>query len=89
MQTIGIGELQKNMGILTRLTEALTIIDKRKNREVAVVYPVNHDRHNAVEEMSRRLRQRAKKRGIVIGDLEKAKENAMMEAVKEKYGFAD
>jgi hypothetical protein len=39
--------------------------------------------------MSRRFRQRAQKRGIVIEDLEKAKENAMMEAVKEKYGFAD
>jgi hypothetical protein len=89
MQTIGIGELQKNMGILTRLTEPLTIVDKRKNREVAVVYPINHDRHNVVEDMSRRFKRRAQKRGIVIEDLEKAKENAMMEAVKEKYGFAD
>jgi len=89
MQTIGIGELQKNMGILTHLTEALTIIDKRKNREIAVVYPVNHDRHNMVEEMSRKFQLRAKKRGIVIEDLEKAKEDAMMEAMKEKYGFTD
>jgi len=89
MQTIAIGELQKNMGILTHLTEALTIVDKRKNREVAVVYPVNHDRHNMVKEMSRRFRQRAQKRGIVIEDLEKAKEDAMMEAMREKYGFTD
>ncbi len=89
MQTIGIGELQKNMGILTHLTEALTIIDKRKNREVAVIYPVNHDRHNMIEEMSRKFQQRAQKRGIVIEDLEKAKEDAMMEAMKEKYGFTD
>ena len=89
MQTIGIGELQKNMGILTQLTEALTIIDKRKNKEIAVVYPVNHDRYNMVEEMSRKFQLRAKNRGIVIEDLEKAKEDAMMEAMKEKYGFSD
>jgi len=89
MRTIGIGELQKNMGILTHLTEALTIIDKRKNKEIAVVYPANHDRHNMVEEMSRKFQRRAKKRGIVIENLEKAKEDAMMEAIKAKYGFTD
>jgi len=89
MQTIGIGELQKNMGILTHLTEALTIVDKRKNKEIAVIYPVNHEEHNMIEEMSRKFQVRAKKRGIVIEDLEKAKEDAMMEAMKEKYGFTD
>ncbi len=89
MQTIGIGELQKNMGILTHLTEALTIIDKRKNREIAVIHPINHNRGNVVEEMSRKFQRRAQKRGIVIEDLEKAKEYAMMQAMKEKYGFTD
>ncbi len=89
MRTIGIGELQKNMGILTHLTEALTIVDKRKNKEVAVVYPVNHEEYNMVEEMSRKFQLRAKKRGIVIEDLKKAKEDAMLEAMKEKYDFSD
>ena len=89
MQTIGIGELQKNMGILTRLTEALTIIDKRKNKEVAVVYPIDYAREDVVEEMSRMLRQRARSRGIVIEDLERAKTEAMQEAIGAKYGFAD
>jgi len=89
MQTIGIGELQRNMGILTHLTEALTIVDKRKNREIAVIHPVNHKKHNIIEEMSRKFQQRAKKRGIVVRDLEQAKEDAMTEAMKEKYGFTD
>jgi len=89
MRTIGIGELQKNMGILTHLTEALTIVDKRKNKEIAVVYPVNNNKHNMIEEMSRKFQKKFKERGIVIKDLDKAKEDAMMEAMKEKYGFAD
>ena len=90
MQTLGIGELQKNMGILTHLTEALTIVDKRKNKEVAVVYPIhNRDDDNIVEKLADSLRAKAKKRGIVIEDLDKAKEEAMMEAMKEKYGFSD
>jgi len=66
MQTIGIGELQKNMGILTHLTEALTIVDKRKNKEIAVVYPVNNNKHNMIEEMSRKFQKKSKERGIVI-----------------------
>ncbi|MEA1953839.1 MAG: hypothetical protein U9O24_05565 [Campylobacterota bacterium] len=90
MQTIGIGELQKNMGILTHLTEALTIVDKRKNKEVAVVYPIHEvNKPNIIEQMSAEALARAKNRGIVIEDLEAAKEVAMMEAMKEKYGFTD
>ena len=89
MRTIGIGELQKNMGILTHLTEALTIVDKRKNKEIAVVYPVNNNKHNMIEEMSRKFQKKSKERGIVIKDLDKAKEDAMMESMKEKYGFTD
>jgi len=89
MRTIGIGELQKNMGILTHLTEALTIVDKRKNKEIAVVYPVNNNKHNMIDEMSRRFQKKSKERGIVIENLEKAKEDAMMEAMREKYGFTD
>jgi len=89
MRTIGIGELQKNMGILTHLTEALTIVDKRKNKEIAVVYPVNNDKHNMIGEMSRKFRKKSKERGIVIEDLDKAKEDAIMESMKEKYGFTD
>jgi hypothetical protein len=90
MQTIGIGELQKNMGILTHLTEALTIVDKRKNKEVAVIYPIQDiNKPNIIEQMSAKFQAKAKKRGIVIEDLDAVKEDAMMEAMKEKYGFID
>ncbi len=89
MQTIGIGELQKNMGILTHLTEPITIVDKRKGRDVAVVYPVSESRESIVDKLAGSLRDKAKKRGIVIEDLDKAREEAMMEAMKEKYGFSD
>ncbi len=86
MQTIGIGELQKNMGILTHLTEALTIIDKRKNKEVAVVYPIENSKPNIIDELAGSLNQYT---SIKIDDLEQAKEDAMMESMKEKYGFSD
>jgi len=74
------------MGILTHLTEALTIVDKRKNKEIAVVYPVENHKTNIVEELSGSLGQFAT---VKIDDLEKAKEDATMEAMREKYGFAD
>ena len=86
MQTIGIGELQKNMGILTHLTEALTIVDKRKNKEVAVVYPIDNNKPDIVEELAGSLSQFTT---VKIDNLEQAKEDAMMEAMKEKYGFTD
>jgi len=90
MQTIGIGELQRNMGILTRLTEPLTIVDKRKNKTVAIVTPpVGSHEDNIIERMSRQLQEKSRRRGIVIEDLEKAKEEAMAMAMREKYGFTD
>ena len=88
MQTIGIGELQRNMGILTRLTEPLTIVDKRKNREVAVVYPIEERQPNIVAEMAGVLHEYAKN-----VDPNKSfcqiREEAMAAAMKEKYGFTD
>ncbi len=86
MRTIGIGELQKNMGILTHLTETLTIVDKRKNKEVAVVYPIENSKPNIIDELAGSLNQYT---NIKIDNLEQAKEDAMMEAMKEKYGFSD
>jgi hypothetical protein len=89
MQTIGIGELQKNVGILAHLNEALTVVDKRKNKKIAVIYPIDQTRDDIVETMAQAFRQRARKRGIVIEDLDRAKTEAMQEALGERYGFAD
>jgi len=90
MQTIGIGELQRNMGILTRLTEPMTIVDKRKNKTVAIVTPpIGSHEDNIIEQMSRELQEKSRLRRIVIDNLEKAKEEAMEMAMREKYGFSD
>ena len=86
MQTIGIGELQKNMSILTHLTEALTIVDKRKNKEVAIVYPIDNSKPDIVSELAGSLSAFT---SIKIDDLEQAKEDGMMKSMKEKYGFTD
>jgi len=88
MQTIGIGELQKNMGILTHLTEALTIVDKRKNKEVAVVYPVENTTSNIINELAGKYNKYAKNVDT-SKSFQEIREEAMMAAMKEKYGFSD
>jgi hypothetical protein len=86
MQTIGIGELQKNMGILTHLTEALTIIDKRKNKEVAVIYPVDKSSSSVLDTLAGKYSKYAqnKKSGKSFNEI---RDEAMMLAMKDKYDF--
>ncbi|PHS34545.1 MAG: hypothetical protein COA92_01225 [Sulfurovum sp.] len=89
MQTIGIGELQKNMGILTHLTEALTIVDKRKNKEIAIVYPMQgQQKKSVVDELAGKFNKYAKNVDV-NKPFDQIKEEAMMEAMKEKYDFLD
>lgn len=82
----GLAEIQKNIAILTTLTEPLQIVDKRRKQIIATVYP--------------RLRtQQAKKlagkyQARVPVDLqnltfEKVREAALLVAMKEKYDTAD
>jgi hypothetical protein len=88
MQTIGIGELQKNMGILTHLTEALTIVDKRKNKEIAVVYPIEKNSVSVLDTLAGKYNKYAqnKKSGKSFKEI---RDEAMMQAMKEKYDFLD
>lgn len=87
MLTIGIGELQKNMGILTHLKEALTIVDKRKNREVAVVYPVKRrEKSFIVDQLAGKYKHLNKKTSKSFQEI---RDEAMMIAMKEKYGLSD
>ncbi len=83
MESIGIGELQKNTAILSNLTEAIEIVDRRKKERVAVVYPVK--RGSVVRKLAGKYRDRVES----VDYLESAKEEAMMEAMKEKYGLSD
>ena len=93
MQTISIGELQKNVGILTRLDEALTIVDKRRNRNIAVVYPVEEispaapaQKHSMTSMLAGKYNHLAKHNHKTFRQI---REEAMYLAMKEKYGFAD
>ncbi len=88
METIGIGELQKNIGVLTHLTEPLIIVDKRKNEEIAVVYPSEKKRTSVVDALAGKYSKYAKNVDS-NKSFKEIKEEAMMMAMKEKYGFID
>ena len=83
MYSISIGELQKNISLLTQLTEAFTIVDKRKNKSVATVYPIK--KNSIVSLMAGKYRNRVQR----VDNLEEAKEIAMSRALGEKYGLSD
>jgi len=86
MYSISIGEIQKNISLLTQLTEVFAIIDRRKNRQVAIVYPTKT--HSIVSSMAGKYRHRVD-RVDRVDDLEMAKEKAMSEVLGEKYGLSD
>ncbi len=88
MRTIGIGELQKNMGILTHLTEALTIVDKRKNKKVAIAYPLKNDSPSKIRTLAGKYSQYAAAKPE-HKHFSEIREIAMMKAMKEKYDFID
>ena len=90
MQTISIGELQKNVGMLSHLTEALVIRDKRKNRNVAIINPIHEtsDSPSAVDKLAGKFSKYAHNVDSTKS-FKEIKEEAMMMAMKEKYGFPD
>ncbi len=79
MTQIGIGEIQKNTALLSTLSEAIEIIDKRKKQCVAIVYPVKGN--SIVSKLAGKYKDRVK-----TDNLEQAKEEAMRLAMSEKYG---
>ena len=79
MYSVSIGEIQKNITLITKLTEAITIVDKRKNKEVAIVYPIK--KHSIIASLAGKYKDKVKK----VDDLEMAKEEAMKQAMGEKY----
>ena len=81
MLRISISEIQKNISLLTKLTEVFTIVDKRRNRNVAIVYPIK--KHSIISSLAGKYKNRVEK----SNDLGHAKEVAMREAMSEKYGL--
>ena len=41
MKSVSIGDIQKNISILTKLKEPILVVDKRKNKKTAIIYPIN------------------------------------------------
>ncbi|GAW87699.1 conserved hypothetical protein [Bathymodiolus platifrons methanotrophic gill symbiont] len=82
MKSIGIGDIQKNTSIFNNLTEAIEIIDKRKKKVVAVVYPVKKER--IVHKLAGKYKDRILKSSST--DMKFIKEAAMTKAMEEKYG---
>ncbi len=83
MQSVSIGEIQKNISLLTKLTDTFAIIDKRKNQRVAIVYPIKKE--SVIRSMAGKYRERV----TPCNDLASAKVSAMREAMEEKYGLSN
>ena len=82
MISMGVGQIQKNISILTTLTEAIRIVDKRRNKTVAFLYPASTS--SSILSLAGKYKNRVEG----VSDLTIAKESAMMEAMGEKYGLS-
>ncbi len=82
----GLAEIQKNIALLTNLTEPLQIIDKRKKQIIATVYPRLLTKN--AQKLAGKYRERIPANLRNINFVE-AREIALLAAMKEKYGFAD
>jgi len=82
MESVSIGEIQKNISLLTKLTEAITIIDKRKNKHVATIYPTKQ--HSIIDSLAGKYKGQLEKINISTS----SKEEAFLESIGEKYGLS-
>ena len=82
MRAVSIGEIQKNISILTTLTEAIEVIDGRKKEHIATITPTKQ--RVSLNGLGGKYKDRipAQLRGI---DTKTAFETAMGEYVGGKY----
>lgn len=83
MLSISIGEIQRNSSIFSNLTQSVQIVDKRRKKVVAVVYPVQNS--SIVDKLAGKYRDRVK---LIDSDLGNIKTKAMQIAMEEKYGLS-
>jgi hypothetical protein len=83
VKSLSIGDIQKNTSLLTKQQEPFAIVDKRKNIRVAVVYPIRNN--SIIKTMAGKYKTRVK----AVKNLEEAKEQAMLQAMREKYGLSN
>ena len=83
MLSIGIGEIQKKSSIFSNLNETMQIIDKRKKRVLAIVYPIQNV--SVVDNLAGKYKKRVETSNTSLEDIKKT---AMQIAMKEKYGIS-
>ena len=84
MNSLSIGDIQKNISLLTKQQDIFAIVDKRKNKRVAIVYTIKEN--SIISSLAGKYKNRIKQKNV---DLQEAKEIAMYEAMKEKYGLSN
>ena len=82
MKKIGIAEIQRNSSIFSNMTEVMQIVDKRKKRILATVYPAK--RPSVVGKLAGKYKSRVASVEIPMDEI---RERAMEMAMKEKYGL--
>ena len=82
----GLAEIQKNIAILTTLTEPLQIVDKRRKQIIATVYP--RLRTQQAQKMAGKYQARLST-DLLASSFETVREMALRAAMKEKYGLVD
>jgi len=82
MRAVSIGEIQKNISILTNLTEPLDVINGRKKEHIVIITPVRQN--ISVKELGAKYKNRigAELKGV---DAKTAFESAMGEYAGNKY----
>lgn len=83
MLSVGIGEIQKNTSMFTNITEAIQIVDKRKKEILAMVYPIK--KHSVIDSMAGKYKDQITPSSL---SFEKIKEQAITQAMEEKYGLS-
>lgn len=78
----GLAEIQKNIALLTNLSEPLQIIDKRRKQIIATVYPrlTTHNARRLAGKYQARIPAELKQVSF-----EDARDAAMLAAMREKY----
>ena len=83
MLSVGVGEIQKNSAIFSNLTEVMQIVDKRKKKILAMVYPIQNQ--SVVDSLAGKYKDKIQTTDFNLKDI---KESAMLSAMEEKYGLS-
>ena len=82
----GLAEIQKNIALLTNLTEPLQVVDKRRRRIIATVYP--HLKTNNAKRLAGKYADRIPE-NLQNLDYAQVREAAMSGAFREKHDRVD